>query len=141
MDNIKSKADLQLEGFWLTDIADFTNEIEFERQPFVRTETINGGEGCFIEGCPFEERITRHHIRRGRRSLVVHLCWDHHQIIHGVALKKYPLHEIQKVYQAAEEHGLWKEGEKNRVKKIILTEIEKRMHMNDNMKAFFDSIR
>lgn len=125
MSTSRNESVLEAPFDWL-DWSEFAihNGVPIIKQPFVRTVSLNKQtDGCFICG---RKMPTRHHIRRGRRPLVVYLCWKHHQIMHGVSLEKYSTADLRTTLVVAKEYKLFKVGEAGRVEKAILQEIESR---------------
>lgn len=119
---------------WLNRIADFENPFPYPPRPFVRTKNLNDQrDGCFVCGY---RRVTRHHIRKGREPLVVHLCWKHHQIMHGTALDKYTTEDIFATLMVAREHKIFKELEAQLVEKVLIQELTRRKFAED-AEAFF----
>ena len=128
MSDHSSTADMRLE--WLHNLEPMP--IPVRRTPFIRTKFLNDKrEGCFI--CGRKSGVTRHHVRRGKKPLCVFLCWKHHQIIHATALERFNTADIRTTLVVADKFKLWKYGEKNVVRKKILTELDRR-RLNGNNK-------
>jgi len=128
------KVDAQ-EVEWLRAMADYSDLTPRIKQPFIRTQVIGEKEkGCFITG--HRNNVTRHHIIKGDKPVVVYLQWKYHQIIHGVGLNRFRIQDIRTTYAVAETYNLWKTSEANIVKKKILTEIDRRK-FEINFTAFF----
>ena len=123
------KTDPYLELEWIARLEPMP--VPVVKMPFVRTRFINNkNNGCYI--CGRKTTNTRHHIRRGHKPMCVYVCWKHHQILHGTALNKFRPSDLRMVIAVADRYNLWKEGEKNIVKKKIIMELD--MRRRDNHK-------
>jgi len=129
-------SDIGLE--WLRNIANFKNPIPPQFTPFVRTRHINSKrDGCLI--CPTKRGITRHHIRRGLDPLAAYICWRHHQILHGIALHRHKVEDVSLVMERADAYNLYKDGEEKIIKKMLLTELERRK-VEEGLPDFFRNL-
>lgn len=131
----QSKADLQLEMNFLNQIRpDYFKGLHPPKTPFVKTKELNHkGEGCFICG---RKNVTKHHILHGRDSTIVWLCWRHHQIMHGVALRKYTVGDIRTCLFMGKWFGLFKREEAGVVEKKLLMELDRRLVSTPYHKTF-----
>lgn len=120
----RSEAAFEENPNWLEAIAPFRNDLPKIKQPFVTVRCINRAlDGCFICG---RKHVSRHHIFKGRKPLVVYLCLDHHKAIHGTCLEDYPVWFLRTLLVVADTYNLYKKGEENMVRKKILTLISDR---------------